>query len=446
MNFVTEPQRQVPVIYECDLVVVGGSCTGLFAAVRAARLGLRVALVEVSGRLGGVACNGLVNIWHSLYDICDEKQIISGLTEEMVNLLAAHGDAVVSKSESSAIRFNSEVLCCELDVLAKQNNIRLFLHTYYASLVKNGDRVDAVLVESKDGRGALRASFFIDATGDGDLCRDAGVEAYRRGTLQPPSLCFMLQDKNNLNLNKLMREHGEEFGLEEDWGWGGGIPGIDGIRFRADFHTYGVDCSKADDLTLAEIDGRRKALALTRLLQKYGSEDTRLVSLASAVGIRETAHYKTCFCADEKNLLLGTTYPDTVMRGSYRVDIHHSNDVGITFKYLDGRQISVYGRSGRREEDSWLGDYGLTKAPAAHYEIPFGVLVQNAVSNLIPAGRMINADEGAFGALRVMVNLNQLGEAAGVAAYLALNGGKRVSDLDGREVRKLLIKGGSALE
>ena len=152
MNFVTEPQRQVPVIYECDLVVVGGSCTGLFAAVRAARLGLRVALVEASGRLGGVACNGLVNIWHSLYDICDEKQIISGLTEEMVNLLAAHGDAVVSKSESSAIRFNSEVLCCELDVLAKQNNIRLFLHTYYASLVKNGDRVDAVLVESKDGR------------------------------------------------------------------------------------------------------------------------------------------------------------------------------------------------------------------------------------------------------------------------------------------------------
>ena len=446
MKFIREPQKQIPVIYECDLAVVGGSCTGLFAAVRAARLGLRVALVEASGRLGGVAGNGLVNIWHSLYDIYDKRQIIAGLTEEMVSRMVAHGDAVVSKSESSAIRFNSAVLCCELDALAKENGIKLFLHTYYASLIKESGKVDAILVENKDGRGAIRASFFIDATGDGDLCRDVGLAAYRRDCLQPPSACFMIQDKNKLNLNKLMHEHGEEFGLEEDWGWGGDIPGIDGIRFRADFHTYGVDCSKADDLTFAETDGRRKALMLTRLLQKYGSKDTRLVALCPMVGIRETAHYPARFRADEKNLLCGTTYEDTVMRGSYRVDIHHSNDGGITFKYLDGRQVSVYGRSGRKDEGSWLGDYGLIDAPAAHYEVPFGILVQDAVSNLIPAGRMLHADEGAFGALRVMVNLNQLGEAAGTAAYLALDGGKTIGDLDGRAVRKLLVKGGSALE
>ena len=446
MKFVTEPKKQIPIIYECDLAVIGGSCTGLFAAVRAARLGLRVAVVEAAGRLGGVAGNGLVNIWHSLYDIYDKKTIIAGLTGEMVERMEKQGDATVMKSESSAIRFNPSVLCCELDALAAENNVKLFLHTYYASLILDGDRIDSVLVENKDGRGAIKANFFIDATGDGDLCRDVGLEAYRSATLQPPSSCFMLQASDEIKINTMMREHGEEFGLGEDWGWGGTVPGLHGIRFRADFHTYGVDCSKADDLTFAEIDGRKKAYALSKLLQKYSSEDVRLVSLCSSVGIRETAHYPTRFRADEKNLLCGTTYKDTVMRGSYRIDIHHSNDGGITFKYLDGRKISFYGREARRVEDSWLGEYGLSEAPADHYEVPFGILVQEKVQNLIPAGRMLHADEGAFGALRVMVNLNQLGEAAGVAAYLAVNGEKAVTEVDGCEVRQLLIKGGSALE
>lgn len=446
MKFVTEPQRQIPVIHECDLVVVGGGCTGVFAAVRAARLGLRVALVEASGRLGGVAGNGLVNIWHSLYDIYYRRQIIAGLTEEVVRRMQKNGDAIERQSESSAIRFNSAVLACELDALIAEHHVKLFLHTSYANLIKNEDAVEAVLVENKDGRGAIRAAFFIDATGDGDLCRDAGLEAYRSDIIQPPSACFMLQMSKDIKVNRLMLEHGAEFGLGEDWGWSGTVPGLDGISFRADFHTYGVDCSKADDLTLAEVDGRQKAYALTRLLQKYGSEDTRLVALCSAVGLRETTHYPTRFRADEKNLLCGTTYPDTVLRGSYRVDIHHSNDGGITFKYLDGRMDHVYGREGRRISESWLAEYGLTEAPADHYEVPFGILVQDKVRNLIPAGRMLHADPGAFGALRVMVNLNQLGEAAGAAAYLAVNGGKSVSEIDGCEVRQLLIKGGSAVD
>ena len=58
---------------------------------------------------------------------------------------------------------------------------------------------------------------------------------------------------------------------------------------------------------------------------------------------------------------------------------------------------------------------------------------------------MLNADAMGFGALRVMVNLNQLGEAAGVAAYMSLNGSLPVNRIDGTKVRGLLAKGGSAL-
>ena len=66
LNLVHESPREIPVIHECDLCVVGGSCTGVFAAVRAARLGAKVALLENQGFFGGVAGAGLVHVWHSL--------------------------------------------------------------------------------------------------------------------------------------------------------------------------------------------------------------------------------------------------------------------------------------------------------------------------------------------------------------------------------------------
>jgi heterodisulfide reductase subunit A-like polyferredoxin len=59
--YVTEPQRKIPVIADVDICVLGGSCTGVFAAVRAARLGASVALVEKMNCFGGVATSAMVN-------------------------------------------------------------------------------------------------------------------------------------------------------------------------------------------------------------------------------------------------------------------------------------------------------------------------------------------------------------------------------------------------
>ena len=86
-KFIIEPERKIPVITEADLCVVGGSCTGVFAAVRAARLGLKVVLIEKQNSLGGTAVSGLVNIWHSLHDIDGNNQIIAGLTHEVIERL-----------------------------------------------------------------------------------------------------------------------------------------------------------------------------------------------------------------------------------------------------------------------------------------------------------------------------------------------------------------------
>ena len=68
MKTIYEPGKHIPIVDEADVCVLGGSCTGVFAAVRAARLGAKVVIIEKQNCFGGVATLGLVNIWHSLYD------------------------------------------------------------------------------------------------------------------------------------------------------------------------------------------------------------------------------------------------------------------------------------------------------------------------------------------------------------------------------------------
>ena len=426
-----------------DLVVVGGGCTGVFAAVRAARLGLKVAIVEKNNCFGGVATAGLVNVWHSLYDIYKNEQVIAGLTDEVEQVLIKNNYARVENTDSCGIRFDPNALKMVLDKLVTENGVRVFFHTYYNQLLLDEGKIKGVVVSNKDGMGVISADFFIDATGDGDLCRDAGLESYTDSMLQPPSPCCFLSEKIKGDIGKLILEHGEEFGLDDDWGWSGRVPGMDNIFFRADFHIFGKMCNRADELTMAELEGRRKIYALAELLRKYDDPKHTVVALGSQIGIRETVHFSTNFKANEWDLLLGMTYEDTVMRGTYRVDIHHQQDNGITFRYLDGRSETFYGKGTRAVLGNWREEKGITAAPALYYQVPFSILVQNKMENLIPVGRMINADEGAFGALRVMVNLNQLGEAAGVGAYIALQQGKKIAEVSGAAVARELKKGGS---
>lgn len=446
METITQPAREVPVLAEADICVVGGGCTGAFAAVRAARLGARIVILEKQNCLGGVVGSGLLTVWHTLLDADYREQVIAGLTEELLARIEAAGAlSKVDRNPSVGYRFDPNVFKVELERLVAGHKIELYYHAGYASAAAEGQAVQAVLVSTKEGLRAVKAKFFIDATGDGDLMRDLKIEAYQYPKMQPPSACFFMQGNARGDLAELIAAHGAEFGLEDDWGWKGEIPGLRDIVFRCDNHVFGVDCSKAGDLTRAEIEGRRRAYALVNLLKKYDSADCAIVSLCSYIGVRDTNHYRTRFMATERALLAGARYDTAVMNGTYRVDIHHSDDNGISFKYLDGKIETFYGKSAKCVSGNWRKELNLTGESAKYYQVPFEILVQEQYRNVIAAGRMLHADEGAFGALRVMVNLNQLGEAAGVAAYLAVDAGVPVQEVDGIAVRAKLRQGGSAL-
>ncbi len=447
MNTITEPERNVPVVHEADLVVIGGSCTGVFAAVRAARMGLKVAIVEKQNCFGGVATAAAVNIWHSLHETTGERRIIGGLTAEVIDRLRRRGAVLESPNPSSAHRMNTEELKIELDELVVAHGITPFLHTVFAAPVREGDRLTAVIVENKNGRQAVRARQFVDATGDADLALRCGLPSYDPGSLQPPTTCAKIWGLGSLgdfDWQRAVREHGAEFGLEKDWGWGGPIPGLDDVQLRADTHVFECDTSDGAQLSRAEIEGRRQVRAIMDTIRKYGPKDAKiaLVDLPSSIGARETRRIAARYRMTEHDVLYGTRFDDAIANGSYRVDIHHADGPGITFRYLDGTEVVIPERGTPGREGRWRDP--IPEDPT-FYQVPFRSLVQDEIANLVLAGRMLDADKNAFSAVRVMVNMNQTGEAAGVASAIAMQSGCAIREVDVQGLRNALAAGGSII-
>jgi len=452
MDTIMEPAKSIPVIGEADVCVLGGSCTGVFAAVRAARLGAKVVIVEKQNSFGGVATSGLVNVWHSLYDNEKRQQIIAGLSYETIERLKKRDaiidmEATLGVNDCNAYRLNTEELKIELDNLILEAKVKPYLHTHYVGVKMGQDAIEAVFIHNKSGRGAIKAKVYIDATGDGDLCRDAGLHAYTAENMQPPTACAKIYGMNLLgdfNLPFMLQKHGEEFGLQKDWGWRGKIPGMPEVSMHAETHVFDVNCAVADMLTYSEMEGRRQIRAVMDLIRKYAPNGKKisLVDLCSYIGIRETYHIESMYKLKNKDVLYGTRFQDAIANGSYRVDIHHSNEPGITFRYLNGVEEVVRGNGMPHEFRRWREE---TEVNPTYYQIPYRSLVSQKVKNLLMAGRMLDAEEEAYSAVRVMVNTNQTGEAAGVAAYVSLAQDGDVRNVNANDVRKLLKEGGSII-
>ena len=444
MASIREEAREIPVVAECDVCVVGGSCTGVFAAVRAARLGARVVVVEKQGRFGGVATNSLVNVWHSLYNTDFTRQIIAGLTQEVVERLRKR-DAItqIDSDPHKAFVFNSEELAIELDELVLESKVRPFLHTVFAAPIVCSGSLVGVAVENKSGRRAIRAAVFVDATGDADLCHRLGLSTYVPKHPQPPTTCARIAGWRRLrgvDVKTLVREHGADYNLPYGFIWGADVPGSD-VHMLAGTRVTGRNCAEADDLTLSELEGRRQIRAILDIVRHHApGAVVTLQALPSLIGIRETRHVECLYRLRDEDVLYGKRFDDAIANGSYRVDVHHQDRPGITLKYLDGTEVYTAADEKGDVVRRWREE---TKENPTFYQIPLRSLVPPEGNNVIVAGRALDAEPQAFAGARVMVNMNQTGEAAGVASYLALSGNWSLRDVDPEAVRRLLGEGGS---
>ena len=447
--------NDIEVVHTADLCVLGGSCTGVFAAVRAAQAGLTVALVENNAFFGGVATAGLVNIWHSLWDTENKRQIVGGLTQEMVQRLQRRDAADVREpNEHLYAILNTAELACELDELVREQQapggtprIRPFLHARFAAPHVEDGRMIAAIIEDKSGRRAIRASYFIDATGDGDVIARLGLPFTLNDDPQPPTVCCYLTGlddviRQNPGFELQRAVHDPRFpnALKQGTLWSARVPGAQQIAMVAGTRAHGADCSDADQLTRAEIECRRQVRAIRDILRHNftGGEAVSLAAVSSYIGIRESRHASCLHRLTELEVLDGIRFPDAIANGSYRVDVHHSTKAGITFRYLDGTEIcSAPGQpwvKGRWREERAVNP--------TFYQIPYRSLVPQGAKNVLAAGRLIDADRGAYGAIRVMVNCNQTGEAAGLASALALHAGVDVGEIDTARLREKLAQHG----
>ena len=141
-------------------------------------------------------------------------------------------------------------------------------------------------------------------------------------------------------------------------------------------------------------------------------------------------------------MLYGKQFDDAIAYGSYRVDVHHDDKPGLTFRYLDGTEHYV--RPGHPHEvGRWRSEQAVDPT---YYQIPYRSLIpQTKYNNLLAAGRFIDADEQAHGAIRVMVNMNQTGEAAGTAAWLSLKNNTSAAHVNTKELRGVMAENGSIM-
>lgn len=439
------PAESIPVFAETDLCVIGGSCTGVFAAIRAARSGARVVLIEQSGRFGGVATLGLVGMWHTFFDTGKQQQIIAGLTREAcLELDKANAVSNFRDPDQSekGIRFNPEQLTLVLDrMVGAEKNITVFLHTAFSNVVMKGPgEIDCAVFQGRGERFAIRAKYFIDATGEGFVCRAAGSEMYRHHREQPATTCAVFQDwPSGIDLKKLVEaNHAAEPELPCGYYWGMDIPGTSAFMLAGTRILNGGTLDTCA-ITRAELESRTQVGALDRVLRAaYPERKLGLLSLPAMIGIRDGLHISSLTPLTGEKLLSGAVCPDAIANGTYPVDIHSPDSDQIMFRRLNGEE-TLYAANQLLSKRRWLPDGEFLP----YYQIPLGSLIPRNAVNFIAAGRMIDADESAFGAIRVMVNLNQCGEAAGIAATCALDHSIKIAKVSSAEVRTCLAAGGS---
>jgi len=447
MKKVTEPSRTIPVLTECDVAVFGGGPSGVCAAAAAARAGKYVILVERHSFLGGMATAAWVNIIHSFYGMDKKTKIVGGLAEEFIRRLQAQGAAynLNPDAEIGDWVIDSEIAKFAFDDIAIGSCVRLLFHTWLVGAIRDGRRINAVLIEGKSGRLAIVADVYIDCTGDADLIRRSGIETQLGNgfACQSPSLCFRIGGKEPQaaplskvaqELSKTPMDYNGQYYPAFLWGDEGVFSKSE--HMMAGTRVLNVNCSDSLDFTRAEVEARYQLRWLLSHLKKIqGWESSHLLDVATQIGIRETHRILADHQLTREEILYGTKFDDAVAQGTYPIDIHKPDGPGIYFERLDGTTLHMTGLG--IERGRWDGL--PLEAPPRHtlcYQIPYRSLIPRDLDNVLVAGRCIGTDHESAGAIRVMINCMQMGQAAGTAASLfdpeASVRHVRVKELQGR--------------
>ena len=414
-----------------DIVIAGAGPAGIAAALEAARSGLKTALIERYGSVGGNLTLGYVG--PLLGHVCPGT-----IAEEIEDAICAKRGAVPDFERAKIV----------LTSLLDEAGVDVYLQTSVIGAERSGEKIKTVYTAGKFGNISFSAEVFVDATGDGDLavqsgCRfEMGREA--DGLVQPVTLMFVIDGVDPEQ--PLLCRHEEDY---TDLGDGreyldlchkacrtGELPenvnivrlyaaGVQTERMVNATQENRIDPLNPADVFRAEASLRRQIGMIVDFLRNNipGFADIRIKGSASTLGVRESRRILGRYQLTEQDLMEGRTYPDAVVhKANFCLDIHNPSGAGQAV-HEERRPV--------------------TPKP---YDIPFSAMCPIGCDNLITAGRCISGTHVAHSSYRVMRICMAMGQAAAAAASVMCKTKTTTATVDVREIRNHLIGRGVRLE
>ena len=413
-------EMEVPVTHGADVLVLGGGPAGVSAAFAAAEMGSSVLIVEQFNCLGGVATAGGHGHMCPYNSYGKNERVVGGYTYEIPKRIHAAGYGTFP---NGSVDFEVEGMKLVLEKMAEELGVKLLYHAFFSKTIVEKGIVKGVIVQAKNGAMGIRAKQVIDCTGDGDVAASAGCDfeygEEGTGNCQPVTFMFTI---GGVDYERVRKFRGDDYKLRHVWAeaqkngdmrpfqdgimgwwWTPTRPDQLGINFT---HVNYIDSRKAEDLTAATIEARKQAYESIEVYRKYipGMENCYMVFTPNTIGLRESRRIKGEYRLTKEDLISQKRFHDSIGYGAFFIDIHNCSGPGMDKKVFI-------------PPNGW------------NYQIPYRILVPSGINNLLVAGRCVSVDHEALGSLRLMPQCGVMGQAAGVAATIAIKENCEVSNV-----------------
>jgi len=435
---IQEPARRTPIYGEYEITVIGGGPAGIAAAAAAAALGRKTLLIERYGFLGGMGTAAGVTNFCGLHANVhgDIRQVVHGVTDDLLGRIDALGGLntphmIFGKTKAQA--YDTAALKIAADDLLLSRGVDILFHAYAAGVMMDGDRIDALLMETKSGRMAVRANVFIDCSGDGDLAAFAGAPfdiGHGDDDMLYPTMMFRLNGVDPdaageawKTIPALMDEaekRGVRFPrkgaivrpMKHEMEWRVNVTQLKTGNGRA------LDGTDARELTAGEIEGRRQAIAFFEFLKNNapGFANAYIVDLPPQLGIRETRRITGHYQLSREDVLTCASFDDTIGVNGWPIEAHVAGDV------------------------KW--EWPDIPSARGFNHLPYLMLLPQKIDNLLVAGRCASMTHEGQSAARVSGACFVMGEAAATGAHLAIGSDTAPAKIDIDKLQETLERNG----